>query len=206
MSNCAVFLSGGGSNFQALIDRKNSGDLHVDFTVCISNNSKAYGCERARKNGIPVVHLARGRFGSNEEYTARLLEVLSAHSVEMIVCAGYMKIIPAAVVEQYRNKILNIHPALLPSFGGKGMYGKRVHQAVLDHGAKVSGITVHLIDEQYDSGPIVLQECIPVPDTDDAESLAGRVLALEHAHYWRAVEAVAQNRLTITGRRVTGEL
>ncbi|MBD3344522.1 MAG: phosphoribosylglycinamide formyltransferase [Chitinivibrionales bacterium] len=204
--NCAVFASGGGSNFQALIDHQKSGELHVDFAVLISNNSKAYAGERARNNGIPAIHLPPSRFSTLEDYTRELMKAMDEYSVDMIVLAGYMKIIPAAVVQRYRNRILNIHPALLPSFGGKGMYGKKVHRAVLDYGSKISGITVHFVDEQYDSGPIVLQVSTPVLDDDDPETLAERVLKLEHANYWRAVEAVARNKIAVSGRRVTGEI
>jgi phosphoribosylglycinamide formyltransferase-1 len=203
---CAVFASGGGSNFQALIDRKSAGDLHVEFALLISNNSKAYACERARQNGIPAVHLSEKQFGSFEAYSTRLMELLDEYKVDLIILAGYMKKLPGEIINKYSMKILNIHPALLPAFGGKGMYGKYVHQAVLDYGAKISGVTVHFVDEEYDQGPVILQKTVPVLDNDDAETLAARVLTLEHDSYWRAVEAVANGNIRIEGRRVAGEI
>lgn len=203
---CAVFASGGGSNFQALIDRKNAGDLHVEFALLISNSSKAYACERARQNGIPAVHLSEKQFETFEAFSTRLMDLLDEYKVDLIILAGYMKKLPCELISKYRMKILNIHPALLPAFGGKGMYGKNVHQAVLDYGAKVSGVTVHFVDEEYDQGPVILQRTVPVLDNDDAETLAARVLTLEHDSYWRAVEAVAGGNVHIEGRRVAGEV
>jgi len=202
----AVFASGGGSNFQALIDKKNEGVLHVTFAVCIGNNSKAKAFERAQKEGIPTLHLAPGHYTDENDYTAKLLATLEAYAADLIVLAGYMKMIPAAVIRKYQNRIMNIHPALLPSFGGQGMYGKAVHQAVLDYGAKVSGITVHFVNEEYDRGPVIFQETVPVLDTDTADSLAERVLKVEHASLWRAVEAFAQNRIRVEGRKVVGQV
>ncbi|MFW5775459.1 MAG: phosphoribosylglycinamide formyltransferase [Chitinivibrionales bacterium] len=202
--NCAVFASGGGSNFQALLDRQKAGQLHVEFKLMIGNNSKAAAFERARNHDIPCLHCAPSHFDTPKQYTERLLQTLKEHDIEMIVLAGYMRMIPPAVVRAFHHKILNIHPALLPAFGGKGMYGKKVHQAVIDYGAKVTGVTVHLVDEQYDHGPVILQDTVRVEDTDDADSLARRVLAVEHASYWRAVEAVARGRVRVEGRRVIG--
>lgn len=201
---CAVFASGSGSNFQALLDRRTAGDLHVDFAVLITNNSNAGACERARTHGIPIVHLPPSRYEDPKAYAADLQNTLDAHNVEIISLAGYMKMIPVEIVRKYRNRIINIHPALLPAFGGKGMYGERVHQAVIEYGAKVSGITVHFVDEQYDQGPVILQRTTEVLDTDDPKSLASRVLALEHDSYWRALEAIAHNRVVVEGRKVRG--
>jgi phosphoribosylglycinamide formyltransferase-1 len=206
MVRCAVFASGSGSNFQALIDRKNSGDLHVEFALLISNNSKAFACERARNNTIPAIHLSEKQYDSPVAYSDRLMGLLDEYKVDLIVLAGYMKKLPEILVQKYRMKILNIHPGLLPAFGGKGMYGKYVHQAVIDYGAKVSGVTVHFVDEEYDQGPVILQQTLQVLDTDDADSLAARVLKLEHAHFWRALEAVASGKVRVEGRRVTGEI
>ena len=202
----AVFASGGGSNFQALIDKKNEGKLNVTFAVLIGNNSKAKAIERAQKQHIPTLHIAPSHFRDEIEYTEKLLAKLEAFSVDLIVLAGYMKMIPRAAIKKFQNRIMNIHPALLPSFGGHGMYGKAVHQAVLDYGAKVTGITVHFVDEEYDRGPIILQETAPVLDNDTADTLAERVLKVEHANYWRAVEAFAQNRIRVEGRRVIGSV
>jgi phosphoribosylglycinamide formyltransferase-1 len=202
--NCAVFASGGGTNFQSLIDRRESGDLHLNFSLLVCNNSTAGAIERATRHAIPYLHLAPSHFASEEEYTATLLAELDKHRVELIVLAGYMKHIPAAVIRRFPNRIVNIHPALLPAFGGKGLFGNRVHQAVLDYGAKVTGVSVHFVDEEYDHGPIILQETVPVLDNDDATSLAARVLRVEHAVYWRAIEALCRGSLSVNDRRVSG--
>ncbi len=201
---CAVFASGGGSNFQALLDRREAGELHVEFSLMIGNNSRAAAFDRARSHSITSIHLAPSHFETPQEYTEKLLSVLQKHRIDMIILAGYMRMIPAEVVKAYRHKILNIHPALLPAFGGKGMYGKKVHEAVIEYGAKITGITVHFVDEHYDQGPVILQEVVRVEDDDNAETLAKRVLAMEHASYWKAVEAVAQGRIRVEGRRVIG--
>jgi phosphoribosylglycinamide formyltransferase 1 len=204
--NIAVFASGGGSNFQALIDHTLSGDLHATLSLCIGNNGTAMAFERAKKHGIPVVHIAPSRFADEDAYVNELLSVLREYRVDLIVLAGYMKKIPAAVVAAYHNRIVNIHPGLLPAFGGTGLYGEKVHRAVLDYGAKISGITIHFVDEEYDHGPIIFQAAIPVEDADDAHTLAGRVLAIEHASLWRVCEAISQGRIVVKGRRVYGSV
>jgi len=204
MLKCAVFASGGGTNFQSLLDRKASGDLHVDFVLFVGNNSSAQAFERARGHDIPTVHIAPSHFDNEAAYTSRLLEILKEHHVEVIALAGYMKMVPSELIRAYRNRIVNIHPALLPAFGGRGLYGKKVHQAVLDYGAKVTGVTVHFVDEQYDHGPVIMQNTVKVLDGDDAESLAARVLKVEHDTYWRALEFVAQGAVRVEGRRVVG--
>ena len=202
--NIAVLASGGGSNFQALLDKKRDGLLHVNFAVMIGNNSKAMAFRRAKDSNIPTLHIAPSHFDSEEEYTERLLDELAFRSVDLIVLAGYMKKIPLEVIQKYKNRIVNIHPGLLPAFGGKGMYGHHVHEAVLEFGAKVSGITVHFVDGAYDHGPVIMQKCVNVLDEDTADDLAKRVLILEHSNFWRVIEAIAQNRITIIGRQVVG--
>lgn len=206
MMRCAVFASGGGSNFQVLIDRKNSGDLHVELSVLVVNNSTAGAVERARRNGIPVVHCAPSHFDDEQQYCDELQRHLDHYGVELIVLAGYMKKLPGAIVRKYCNRVINIHPALLPAFGGKGMYGAKVHQAVLDYGAKISGITIHFADEEYDHGPIILQVGVPVLDDDTVETLSARVLAMEHENLWRVVEAVGRGKIHVEGRRVRGQI
>ncbi|MGA3050740.1 MAG: phosphoribosylglycinamide formyltransferase [Chitinispirillaceae bacterium] len=201
---CAVLASGQGSNFQALLDRKSSGDLHVDFVLFIGNNSDAAAFAKARMHSIPALHLAPSHFPSEAAYTARFLDALQEFRVELIVLAGYMKKLPMPVIRAYNRRIVNIHPALLPAFGGKGMYGSHVHEAVIEYGAKLSGVTVHFVDEEYDHGPVILQRAVEVLDTDDPQSLAGRILKAEHANYWRAIEAIAAGSIIIEGRRVKG--
>jgi formyltetrahydrofolate-dependent phosphoribosylglycinamide formyltransferase len=206
MLKIAVFASGGGTNFESLMDRKNAGDLHVEFALFIGNNSKARAFERARAHGIPAVHLAPSQFVDPKEYANRLMHELESHGIELIVLAGYMKQLPGPVIQKFQNRIVNIHPALLPAFGGKGMYGIHVHEAVIASGVKVTGVTVHLADEEYDNGPIITQAVAPVLDDDTAESLQQRVLRLEYDTYWRAIEALAQGTIRIEGRKVVGQI
>jgi phosphoribosylglycinamide formyltransferase 1 len=203
---CAVFASGGGSNFQALIDRKIAGDLHVEFALLVGNNSSAAAFDKARAASIPAFHIAPSHFESESLYTRKLLETLEKSGVELIILAGYMKKLPSEVVQKYRHRIVNIHPGLLPAFGGKGMYGSHVHDAVIEYGAKISGITIHFVDEEYDHGPIIAQVTVPVMDSDDSHALAERVLKVEHGNYWKAIEAIACGRIRIEGRRVFGNV
>ena len=202
--NVAVFASGSGSNFQALIDRSEHGDLHCTLALCVGNNSAAFAFERAKKHGIPARHIGPSHFPSEQAYADALLAVLKEYNIDIIALAGYMKKIPRSVIAAYPCRIINIHPGLLPAFGGKGLYGEKVHQAVLESGAKISGITIHFVDEEYDHGPIIFQEAVPVLDSDDSHTLAERVLKLEHASYWRVLEAIAQGRISVKGRKVYG--
>jgi phosphoribosylglycinamide formyltransferase 1 len=206
MLRCAIFASGGGSNFQSFIDRKEAGDLQVDLALLIGNNSKAYAFERARSHGIKGLHIAPSKFPDESTYATLLMSVLREHAIDCIALAGYMKKIPQSVIAAYQNRIINIHPALLPAFGGAGLYGEKAHQAVLDYGAKISGITIHFVDEEYDHGPIIYQEAVPVFDDDDAHSLAKRVLAVEHANYWKALQALATGAIKVHGRKVMGHV
>jgi len=198
----AVFASGGGSNLKALIDAVAAGRLHADIVLVVSNKAEAGALQIARDHGIPARHLAREQFESDEAFNAALLDALRQHDVNFVALAGYLKKIDAGVVRAFKHRMLNIHPALLPSFGGKGMYGLNVHKAVLEYGCKVSGVTVHLVDEEYDSGPPVLQRCVPVEDDDTPETLAKRVLAVEHQVYAEALQLFAQNRVEVRGRKV----
>jgi phosphoribosylglycinamide formyltransferase 1 len=202
MLKCAVFASGGGTNFQSLIDHKKSGELHADFALVVGNNSGAKAFERARANNIPVLHIAPSHFASEQEYTAQLSTALESQGIELIILAGYMKLLPVEIVRKYRNRIVNIHPALLPAFGGKGMYGHFVHEAVIAAGVKITGVTVHFVDEEYDHGAIIYQATVPVLDSDTPETLAQSVLKVEHDSYWRAIEIIAQGKYRIVDRRV----
>lgn len=203
---CAVFASGGGSNFGALIDRVTTGELHAQLSVLVVNNSKVGAVGRAQENGIPVEHIAPSHFATEEAFAHRLRECFQKYRVEFIVLAGYMKKLPSVIVQEFTNRIINIHPALLPAFGGKGMYGSRVHEAVCSYGAKVTGITVHFVDEEYDHGPIIYQDVVRVADGDTPETVAAKVLVLEHKSYWRVLEALASGAITVVNRKVTGEI
>ena len=169
----AVCISGRGSNLQALLEALGP-EAPAQIVLVLSNSAKAGGLDLARSRGIPAVVLADHRDGDE------MLGWLARNRVDLLVLAGYLKMIPPGVVERYRGRIINIHPALLPAFGGPGMYGGRVHQAVLAAGAAESGATVHLVDEEYDRGEILAQGRVPVLPDDTAQSLAARVLTVEH--------------------------
>lgn len=197
--NLAVFVSGRGSNFQAILDAIASGKLRAKIAVLISDRSEAGALHIAQQTGIATEVLA---CRDEEKYEQTLRLVLQHREVSFIVLAGYLRKIPASIIRTFQGRIINIHPALLPSFGGKGMYGKRVHQAVLDYGCKVSGATVHFVEEEYDTGAPILQRCVPVRDNDTAETLAGRVLQVEHQLLPEALQLFAEERIELEGRRV----
>lgn len=200
----AVFASGRGSNFEAILKAIQEGRIRNAGIVCVvSNNSGAGALETARANGIPAHHISRMQFESDADFDSHLLDTLDRHGANFVVLAGYMKMVNPAVVSRFRNRILNIHPALLPDFGGTGMYGERVHAAVIGSGAKLSGATVHVVDEAYDHGAIVLQRTVPVSPADTPETLARRVLAVEHELYPEAIRLFAEGRVTISGNQAS---
>jgi formyltetrahydrofolate-dependent phosphoribosylglycinamide formyltransferase len=198
--NIAVFASGRGSNFQAILNAIQGGRLPASISLVVSNNSSAGALEIARAHGIPAVHRSLRQFPQAEAFDDDLLALLDRHRVDLIALAGYMKQLSPRFVATYRNRIVNVHPALLPAFGGPGMYGMHVHEAVLRSGAKVSGVTVHLVDEQYDHGMILAQETVRVDAEDTPESLAAKVLILEHEVYPRVLAAFAENRVRFLGQ------
>ncbi len=193
----AVFASHGGSNLQALIDGCNSGQIKGEIVVVFSNNRKAYALERAQNDNIETLVLTDRDFDSEETYTRELLKQLADRGVELICLAGYMKRIPTEVIRTYHDRILNIHPALLPKFGGKGMYGLHVHEAVLAAGEKETGVTIHLVNEVYDNGRILAQRRVSVLDDDTPESLQCRVLEIEHQLYPETVARIASGELRL---------
>ena len=186
MLNIGVLISGGGTNLQAIIDETKSGGINGTVKLVISNKEDAYGLERARLSKIKAVY---------ETDEDKIIELLKENNIDLIVLAGYLKIITPKFVDEFRNKIINIHPSLIPSFCGKGYYGEKVHQGVIDYGAKVTGATVHFVDEGADTGAIIMQEAVNVEQDDDAKSLAKRVLEVEHRIF-------CENKLSIQGRRV----
>ncbi len=194
----AVLASGGGSNLQAILDHAAvPGAVRAGQVALVASGSTSAGAlERARASDVATAVLDDPADG---QAMSRLLD---AHAIDMVVLAGYLRLVPPQVVRRFPGRILNVHPALLPSFGGHGMYGRRVHEAVIRSGARVSGVTVHFVDEEYDRGPVVAQWPVPVLRGDDAGSLAARVLRAEHMLYPRAVEAVAAGRIRLEGDRV----
>ena len=197
----AVFASGRGSNFLAILNAIDAGILPAQIVVLISNKSDAGAMKIAGAHNIPTQHLSQRMFSSEEALVDAMLEVLEKNHAEFIALAGYLKKIPAQVIRQYRNRIVNIHPALLPSFGGEGMFGHRVHEAVIASGEKVSGATVHLVDEEYDRGPIVLQKTVTIAQDDTPDSLAARILKIEHEIFPIALKAFAEGRVKVEGRK-----
>lgn len=195
----AVFASGGGSNFAAILAAIADGRLDATPVLLVTDRPGIGAIEKAEAQRIPVAVLPPKDFADEEGFADALLDALDTRKADFVALAGYLKKIPEAVVRAYRHRMLNVHPALLPSFGGKGMYGRRVHEAVLGHGCRVSGATVHLVDADYDTGPIVLQTCVPVHPTDTPETLAARVLTVEHRLYPEALQCFAEGRATVEG-------
>ncbi len=197
-----VLASGRGSNFEAILKNIQTGRLNAEPGVVVSNKSDAGVLDIARQNKIPAVHLSAAQFSSQDAFDDALLETFARHKVNFVILAGYLKMISPRVVRAFKHRMLNIHPALLPSFGGHGYYGRKVHEAVLNYGCKISGATVHLVDEQYDSGPPIIQRAVPVLDNDTPETLAARVLTVEHDIFSEALQLFAEDRVEINDRKV----
>lgn len=202
LKNIAVLASGRGSNFVAILTRIQKGEIPARIACVISDNPQPPVFDHATKAGIPTYWINRKQFSLPEDYAAYLLAILKRHETNLIVLAGYLKLIPSTVVRQYPGAIINIHPALLPNFGGKGFYGMKVHEAVLAAGLKVTGVTVHFVDEHYDTGAIIRQEKVAVLPNDTPESLAERVLAVEHRIYPEVIKAWCEGRLKLVDRKV----
>ncbi len=180
MLKLAVFISGGGTNLQSLINACQSEELGAEIKAVVSNNSKAYGLERARNAGIETFHISKVVYPDDNEYINTILDLLEKKEIDLIVLAGYMKMIPSKIIQNYYGRIINIHPAILPNYGGKGMYGANVHKAVIESKERFSGASVHMVDEKYDHGPILIQSQVLVMPNDTPETLAARVLKTEH--------------------------
>lgn len=180
MANIVVFASGSGTNFQALIDAVESGQLQAQIKGLITNKPGIEALKRATAHSIDTKVLSPSRFNSRQAFAETLLKQLEDWDTDLIVLAGYLLKIPSQVIDRYKNRIINIHPSLLPKYGGKGFYGNKVHQAVIKNNDSVSGCTVHLVTEEYDEGPILAQQKVPVKPDDDAESLSKRILKEEH--------------------------
>lgn len=192
-----VLISGNGSNLQSIIDHIEKGSLQAVIKIVISNNPDAYGLSRAKKHGIPFVVLKNGNFKNKEDFDAELVKVLKDNGVELVILAGFMRIISPDFIKAFSGKIMNIHPALLPSF--PGLHGQR--QAV-EYGVKFSGCTVHFVNEGVDTGPIIIQSAVPVLDDDTEDTLAARILKEEHRIYPQAIQLFADGKLEIKGRKV----
>jgi phosphoribosylglycinamide formyltransferase-1 len=194
-----VLASGGGTNLQSIIDACERGEIDGEVVVVVSNVEDAFALERARKHRIPAFafpHLGLTR----EQHEKDIVDCLDQHQVDLVILAGYLRMLTPVMIKKYAGRMMNTHPALLPSFGGKGMHGLKVHQAVLDYGCKVSGCTIHFVTEEVDGGQIILQKAVPVLEGDTAETLQERVLKEEHKLFPRAVQLFASGKLKIEGR------
>jgi phosphoribosylglycinamide formyltransferase-1 len=202
LKRIGVLVSGGGTNLQSLIDAIEQQKLRAEIGVVISNKPGVYALERAARHQIPAVVIDNRDYVTGYDFSQAILQCLTGYRVELICLAGFLRIIDRCVTEKFPQRILNIHPALLPAFGGRGMYGRHVHEAVLASGVKFSGATVHLVTPQTDVGPIIAQDLVTVDDEDTPESLAAKVLTVEHRLYPRAVQLVLEGRIAIEGLRV----
>ena len=197
----AVLVSGSGSNLQAILDKEIE-YINGKVVLVFSNIKSALALERAKKHGVEAISLSRKKFDSDQAFDEKLVEILKEYKIDLIVLAGYLRIITPVLIDQYENKIINIHPSLLPSFGGKGCYGIHVHEKVLERGCKVSGATVHFVDHGADTGPIILQEAIEVKQDWQAEDLQKSVLKIEHKLLPYAVKLFCEDRLEVRNKRV----
>ncbi|WP_321430004.1 phosphoribosylglycinamide formyltransferase [uncultured Methanolobus sp.] len=197
-TNIAVLVSGRGSNLQSIIDNIESGYIqNAKVSVVVSDVEDAYALERARKHGITDVFIDPSDYQNKQEYENEILEVLKDNDVDLILLAGYMRLVGKDLIVAYRNSIINIHPALLPSF--KGLHAQ---QQAFEYGVKVSGCTVHFVDEGMDTGPIIIQKCVPVLEGDTADDLAARILEQEHRIFPEAVKLFVEGKLKVEGRIV----
>jgi phosphoribosylglycinamide formyltransferase-1 len=192
-----VLISGSGTNLQSIIDAIEAKQLEAKIQVVLSNRADAYGLVRAKKHGIPVEVLDHKRFASREAFDQAVVDILRAREVELVVLAGFMRLLSPVFVGAYSNRIMNIHPALLPAFPGL-----HVQKKALEHGVRFSGCTVHFVNEECDEGPIIIQAVVPVFSEDTEESLAARILEQEHRIYPRAIQLYSEGRLRIEGRKV----
>lgn len=192
-----VLASGRGSNLQSIMDAAAAGKIKAEVAAVISDNKDAFALERARKAGIPALHVNPKNFGSKDEYERTIVKLLKEHDVQLVCLAGYMRIVGKVILDAFPNRVINIHPALLPSF--PGLHGQ---QQAWEYGVKYSGCTVHFVDEGMDTGPIIIQAVVPVYDDDTADTLAARILEQEHIIYPEAIGLLAEGRLKLNGRKV----
>lgn len=205
MLKLAVLVSGGGTNLQAIMDSIDDGRItNAEIRVVISNNAGAYALTRAEKYGVEALLLSPKSFDTREEFNQKLLEALKEREIDLVVLAGYLVVVPPCVIEEYENRIINIHPSLIPSFCGTGCYGLHVHKKALARGVRVSGATVHFVDEGTDTGPILLQKPVMVEQDDTPEVLQRRIM--EQAEWVilpKAIDLIANGKVHVDGRKVT---
>ncbi len=200
IDSLVVMVSGGGTNLQAILDACADGRIPAKVAGVISSKPDVFALERAKRAGIPSIVISPRSFDNQRAHDEAVVSAINAFGGQAVVLAGYMSMLGSNLVNKY--PIINIHPALIPSFCGKGYYGRRVHAAVLEYGAKISGATVHFVDEGMDTGPIIMQKCVDVLDNDTPETLAARILKVEHEILVKSVALLCEGRLRIDGRRV----
>lgn len=200
----AVLVSGKGrgSNMQAIIDACRSGRVNGEVALVLGVNDDAPAMERARSAGVKTLAISPGGFETVGAYDDAVFQALADHRIDLICLAGYMRLLGLRTVDHFRNRIMNVHPALIPMFFGKGMYGHHVHEAAIERGVKVTGVTVHFVDEEYDTGPIILQAVVPVEEDDTPDTLSDRVLGFEHKAYTEAIALFADGRISVVDRKV----
>ncbi|WP_066505688.1 phosphoribosylglycinamide formyltransferase [Abyssisolibacter fermentans] len=196
-----VLISGGGTNLQSIIDAVNNGQINASIEVVISNKSNAYGLERAKKNDIDALFINSKEYKDITEFNDEIIKQLKLRDVDLVVLAGYLKILTPEFISEYKNRIINIHPSLIPSFCGGGYYGERVHNAVLEKGVKVTGATVHFVDEGTDTGPIILQDVVKIDDDESLDSLKKKVLNIEHKILVKAIKLYCDDKLIIKNNK-----
>lgn len=197
-----VLISGSGTNLQSIIDNIQNANIDAQISVVISNNKDAFGLTRAKEYNIKATTINEKDYSSFELFNDAIIKELKNNQVELVVLAGYIKMLSKNFIENYRNKIINIHPSLIPSFCGKGYYGLKVHQAAIDYGVKLSGATVHFVDEEADHGPIIMQKCVCVDSYDTPQTLQQKVLKIEHEILPLAIQFYCEGRINIDGRKV----
>ena len=204
MINMAIFVSGGGTNLQGIIDSIESGKItNANISLVISNKADVYALERAKNHNINTEVLSMKGYSKSEDYCGTLVGLLEASKIDLIVLAGYLAIVPKTIIDKYPNQIINVHPSLIPAFSGKGYYGLKVHQGVLDRGCKITGATVHFVDEGTDTGPIILQKAVSVVEDDTPETLQRRVM--EEAEWEilpHAIDLIANDKIEVINNKV----
>lgn len=200
--NMGVLISGGGTNLQAIIDNIENENINGKIKLVISNKENAYGLERGKRAGIETLYLDRRKFDTEEKYNLELVKQFKEKGIELVILAGYLRVLSKEFIGEFKNKIINIHPSLIPSFCGKGYYGEKVHQCVLDSGVKITGATVHFVDEGTDTGPIILQDTVKIDNDENLETLKKKVLNLEHKLLVEAIKLYCEDRIKIDCRLV----
>ena len=202
MLKIAVLISGSGSNLQAIIDEIEKGNIKGKIEIVISNNKNAYGLQRAKKHNIEAIYLSKEDYPSADDFDDEIIKKLKAKEIDLVVLVGYLKILTTKFIKTFENRIINIHPSLIPAFAGEGYYGHHVHQAAVKKGVKYSGATVHFVNEEVDGGYIIEQETVKVLFDDTAETLAKKVLEVEHKILVKVVKAFCEGKIKIIDEKI----